>query len=171
MPPASDADEMFRSEAPTVIDTERDAVMLAASVTVTVNADVPALVGVPLIAPEGFSDRPDGNAPDVTAQLYGGVPAVAASAPEYAMPTVPPGSGLAVIDGRPAPTVMLSARVAVCPAASLSWTVKLDDPAAAGVPLIVPELESVSPAGSDPALTVHVYGCVPPLPNNVSEYA
>ena len=40
---------------------------------------------------------------------------------------------------------------------------KLDDPAADGVPPIVPPLESVSPAGSVPEVRLHLYGGVPPL--------
>jgi hypothetical protein len=37
-------------------------------------------VGVPVIAPEtAFNDRPAGNAPEVSFQLYGVVPPVAAS--------------------------------------------------------------------------------------------
>src|SRR4051794_32311498 len=48
-------------------------------------------------------------------------------------------------------------------AESVTLTVKLEVPAVVGVPVIVPFVASVSPAGSDPALTDHVYGAVPPL--------
>jgi hypothetical protein len=47
-----------------------------------------------LIAPVGARLSPEGNVPPVNDQLYGGVPPVAASAAEYALPTVPAGSEL-----------------------------------------------------------------------------
>jgi hypothetical protein len=41
------------------------------------------VVGVPVIAPdEEFSDKPAGNVPTVTAQLYGAVPPEAAKVAE-----------------------------------------------------------------------------------------
>jgi hypothetical protein len=48
-----------------------------ASVTFTVNVDVPAAVGVPLICPAPLSVNPFGNAPALIDQLYGVVPPVA----------------------------------------------------------------------------------------------
>jgi hypothetical protein len=42
------------------------------------------------------------------------------------------------------------------PPESLTCIVKVYEPAAVGVPEIVPELNRVGPAGSDPALTLHV---------------
>ncbi len=45
---------------------------------------------------------------------------------------------------------------------SVTFTVKLLDPAAVGVPEIVPFAASVSPAGSAPLAIVHAYGGVPP---------
>jgi hypothetical protein len=55
------------------------------SVTRTVKFDVPAVVGVPVIAPDdGFKDKPAGNVPTVTAQVYGVVPPVATTVAEYA---------------------------------------------------------------------------------------
>ena len=39
--------------------------------------------------------------------------------------------------------------------------------AAVGVPEIIPVELSVSPAGSDPAVTANVYGAVPPLAESV----
>ena len=51
-----------------------DCGVAAESATVTVNAPGPP-VGVPAMAPvEGFSARPAGSAPEVTLQVYGGVP-------------------------------------------------------------------------------------------------
>jgi hypothetical protein len=42
-----------------------------------VNAEEPAVAGVPEIAPPALIDNPAGRLPDVTDQLYGGVPPVA----------------------------------------------------------------------------------------------
>jgi hypothetical protein len=63
-----------------------------ASVTVAVKLDVPLAVGVPEIRPV-LEDRlsPAGRLPDVTDQVYGVVPPVAAIEFEYAVPCVPEG--------------------------------------------------------------------------------
>jgi hypothetical protein len=50
---------------------------------------------------------------------------------------------------------MASGLVALVPCASLTATVKLLEPAAVGVPVIVPVLESVIPAGKVPAAIDH----------------
>ena len=48
---------------------------------------------------------------------------------------------------------------------------KVDVPLVVGVPLIMPvERVSVSPAGSEPDVTLHVYGVVPPVAFSVCEY-
>ena len=53
---------------------------VAESVTVTVKAEVPDVVGTPLICPvAGFRVRPVGKAPTVTLQVYGVVPPLACS--------------------------------------------------------------------------------------------
>jgi len=72
------------------------------------------------------------------------------------------------------PGMMLSevASVALWPLASVTFTVKLDVPAAVGVPDSSPvEESSVIPAGGLPLLTDQVYGPVPPETVNMSEYA
>lgn len=75
------------------------AVCPAASVTVTEKTLVPVAVGVPLITPElVFRLRPGGVAPEVTDQVYGWVPPLAAMVLEYAAPWVPLGSESVVID-------------------------------------------------------------------------
>lgn len=52
-----------------------------------------AAVGVPPITPVAeFSERPAGNAPEVTCQLRAPSPPLAASVSEYAVPVEPPGS-------------------------------------------------------------------------------
>ena len=52
------------------------------SVTFTVNEEVPAVVGVPLICPELLSVKPAGKVPELIDQLYGVVPPLAANAAE-----------------------------------------------------------------------------------------
>jgi len=71
------------------------------SLTVTLNEELPAVVGVPPITPvEAFRDKPAGSEPLATVQLpYGGVPPAAASVCEYATPTSPLGSEAVVISG------------------------------------------------------------------------
>jgi hypothetical protein len=55
---------------------------------------------------------------------------------------------------------------------SVNVTVKLGLPGAVGVPEMVPvALPRVRPAGSDPAVTAHVYGAIPPASVSVTEYA
>src|SRR5580700_5902662 len=62
--------------------------------------------------------------------------------------------------------------VADWPLASVTFTVKLDVPAAVGVPDNTPvEPFSVIPSGRLPLLTDQVYGPVPPATANVTEYA
>jgi hypothetical protein len=61
---------------------------------------------------------------------------------------------------------MLNGRLWVCAVGvleSVTVTVKFALPAAVGVPEIVPELLSVNPAGSAPAVSVQVKGVMPPL--------
>jgi hypothetical protein len=58
--------------------------------------------------------------------------------------------------------VMESAAVAEVDALSVTRTVKFFDPAVPGVPDIVPPAARLNPAGSDPIVTVHEYGGVPP---------
>ena len=53
--------------------------------------------------------------------------------------------------------------------ASVTFTVKLKEPEAVGVPEIVPPDESVRPAGKAPALRLQLYGVVPPAAASVVE--
>jgi hypothetical protein len=55
-----------------------------------------------------------------------------------------------------------SAAVVNPDALSVTRTVKLLDPAAPGVPEIVPPAERLKPVGSDPVATDHEYGGEPP---------
>ena len=82
----------------------------------------------------------------------------------------PFGSDVVVIVSGTAATAMLSDFVAVLLLASVTFAVNVDVPDAAGVPEIVPvEAFRVNPAGSEPLLTDHEYGVVPPLACSVAE--
>ena len=150
-------------------------VLFAASVTCTVNDVVPAVVGVPEITPVAATrPNPAGSVPPVTVQLYGVVPPLACSVAEYAVPAVPPGKDVVVTVGgcAAAATAMLSAFVPVLFAASFTCTVNDAVPAVVGVPEITPVAATrLNPAGSVPALTLQLYGVVPPLACSVAEYA
>jgi hypothetical protein len=61
------------------------------SVTVTVKAYVPAVVGVPEISPLVLKNRPAGKLPPVTKNWYGAVPPKAVKVALYAVETVPDG--------------------------------------------------------------------------------
>jgi hypothetical protein len=67
------------------------------SVTFTVKLDVPVLVGVPEITPAPDSVSPAGRAPELTDQLYAGVPPVALNAALYPVPSCPAESVVVVI--------------------------------------------------------------------------
>lgn len=66
------------------------AVLLLASVTLTVNVEVPDVVGVPEIAPDDpVNVNPAGRDPVLTLHVYGVVPPPACKVAEYAVPAVP----------------------------------------------------------------------------------
>jgi hypothetical protein len=54
-------------------------------------------------------------------------------------------------------------------AESLTLMLNVDFPLAVGVPLILPAVESVRPAGSEPEARLQVYGVVPPVAAKVAE--
>jgi hypothetical protein len=68
-------------------------------------------------------------------------------------------------------TVMLNDFVAVCAVGaveSVTLAVKVNVPAAVGVPVIVPLAAAiVRPAGNVPELMLQLYGVVPPLAANI----
>ena len=121
--------------------------------------------------PPELSWSPPGNAPAVIDQVYGAMPPEAVSVCEYATPTAPL--------GRVGELVMVTeliwienAWLALTDALSATCTVKLNVPVAVGVPVMAPvPAFSSSPPGSDPIVTDHVYGCVPPEAVSVCEYA
>jgi hypothetical protein len=123
---------------------------------------VPDAVGVPERVPPEERRNPGGNEPEVTEKLYGDVPPLADIVRRYATPNVPTErpAGDTVITGQEIETVYLS-----LPAHwfwSIAVTVKEKFPPAVGVPDRTPPLESVSPGGSDPAVTEKAYGGAPP---------
>ena len=131
------------------------------------------MVGVPLIVPPWLKLRPAGKDPDASVHEYGVVPPEAVSVNEYAVPTIPFGTEAVVIVSVGALALMLmeSGLVATSIGAeeSVTCTVKLDWPALVGVPLMVPPLLKLRPAGNAPAETVHEYGAVPPEAVSVDE--
>src|SRR5690349_11711441 len=62
-------------------------------------------------------------------------------------------------------TINVSVAVATLPSqpASPACTVNVEAPTASGVPLTTPDGDNVNPAGSDPAVSVHVVRPVPPF--------
>jgi hypothetical protein len=146
------------------------------SVIFTVNDDVPAVIGVPIICPALLNVSPTGNAPEDIDQLYGAVPPLAESVAKYAVPTCPPTKDEVVIWTGVAPAVaiaMLKLFVVLCAGelASVTLTVNEAVPAAVGVPLICPALLSVSPTGNAPEDIDQLYGAVPPLAESAAAYA
>ncbi len=149
-------------------------VTLSLSFTVTLNEDVPVVVGVPLMTPlVAFRDNPAGSDPPVTVQVYGGVPPLGVKVWEYATPTSPPGRDVVVMVGSAAIVMDRVATGEMLPRLSLTVTPNDGAPAVVGVPLMTPLVAfRDNPAGSDPLLTVQLlYGGVPPLAPRVWEYA
>jgi hypothetical protein len=175
VPPGSDVVMTIGGGAATLMLKALAPVLFAASFTCTVNGAVPAAVGVPEITPvDATRLNPAGNVPALTLQLYGVVPPLACSAVEYAVPAVPPGSDVVVTVGgcAAAATVILNAFVPVLFAESVTCTVNDAVPAAVGVPEITPvDATRLNPAGGAPALTLQLYGVVPPLACSAVEYA
>jgi len=98
--------------------------------------------------------------------VYGAVPPLGVNVCVYAMPTVGAGAVVGEMVSAGAFTVSVTGVVPLYGPApvleSVAFTVMLKLPAAVGVPLSTPALESVIPLGS--VLTVvNVYGAVPPL--------
>lgn len=118
---------------------------------------------------DDVSVRPGGSDPAETLHAYGVVPPVAANVVVYDVPSEPAGR-VAVVTVTGAVTEMVSDRVAVRPAESVTFAVNEVLPVAVGIPLITPVLPSrVSPAGSEPAEMLHVYGAVPDVAASVCE--
>ena len=114
---------------------------------------MPAVVGVPVMAPAGLSDKPPGKTADPVARdhVYGGVPPAPAREALYATFTLPLGRGDAVVIVRDTGTVngpetdvlLLSVTVTVKPA-----VVALDG----GFPLRTPAVLMLSHEGNPVAV-------------------
>lgn len=136
------------------------------SVPFTVKLLVPAVVGIPVIAPvAAFKFNPAGKAPVVIDHVTAPVPPVAPSVVLYAVPTVPFGR-LVVETASAALIVIVSALVTVCAGEpeSVAFTVKFAVPAAVGVPVMAPVAAfKFNPAGNAPDGMVQVTAPVPPV--------
>jgi hypothetical protein len=141
------------------------------SVTCTVKLNGPTAVGVPEIKPAAESPRPGGKDPENSDHVYGVVPPAAERLWLYDTDCVACGRDVVVIASGVA-TVMLSGALAVCFGVleSVTCTVKLNGPAAVGVPEIKPAVERPRPGGKDPENSAHVYGVVPPAAERLWPY-
>src|ERR1039458_5203423 len=115
---------------------------------------VTTVAGVPLISPlEVFKVKPAGNVPEINCQAYAPVPPVAVSVCEYAVPMVPPGSDVVVMERGVAVKVR-----------GVAFTRLV------GVPPIKPvEAFSVNPLGKVPEVNCQVCAPVPPTAVSVCE--
>ncbi len=134
--------------------------MLAESLADIVMLNDPATEGVPLITPVlAFKVRPVGSDPLAIDQVYGVMPPAARNVALYALPAVALGSDVVVMTRGTGATVSVNARLAVAGVAaeSVTETVKVNEPATVGVPVITPVLAfSVKPAGNVPFEIAHV---------------
>ena len=122
---------------------------------------VPAVVGVPIMAPDCDRLRPLGSDPPERDHLYGGVPPDADICWLKATLVAALGSAEVVISSA-AVTLMLQLLAAVLAFESDAFSVMLADPACEGVPEKPPlEASSAMPDGRVPE-TDHVKGGVPP---------
>ena len=122
------------------------------------------------MAPAELRERAAGRLPALTVHVYPPVPPLAAKGCEYAVPTTR-SAAMKWLPTIRRPPRSSGERLLWRRELSATCTVKLDVPAADGVPLITPAELSDRAAGSVPALTVHVYPPVPPLAAKGCEYA
>jgi hypothetical protein len=94
------------------------------SVAITVKEKVPDAVGVPLIWPELLSVNPPGKVPELTVQLYGLLPPLAASVAVYALLTSPlPSEVVVTVSGTAAAfTVSVAVPLVTVPAVLVTTT-------------------------------------------------
>ena len=123
-------------------------------VAFTVNVDVPAAVGVPEIVPELLSVSPAGRLPEAIDHVT--ADELTASTAEYDAFTVPAGRLIVVILRLGPPVIVILSSLVALTEPDTALTVNVDVPAVVGVPEIVPELLSVSPAGRLPEAIDHV---------------
>src|SRR3989442_866693 len=111
------------------------------SVTVTVNVNVPRVVGVPVMEIGGDAERlrPGGSWPEVIEALKGATPPERKKFCRYDVPTVPSLQqvvGKVIVSAAARRIAMLKAWFATLPAPSLTWIVKVNLPLCVGVPPI-----------------------------------
>ena len=131
----------------------------AESDTVGKNVKTPAVVGVPLINPdEVFSSSPGGKVPGGTNHVSGGTPPEEAIEEPYAVPVKPLAIAVEVIESGGGGSIVTvntgEATVKGGVPKSVALIVNTDVPVLLGVPIIVPTLFRVSPAGSLPTPTL-----------------
>src|SRR5580700_1972333 len=132
MPAGSDDVVIAKAGGLIASDSAAVAVADALSVTFTVKLLDPAVPGVPDMVPPAARLNPAGSDPLATDHVYGGVPPEAASACEYATPTVPSGIDDVIILNAAGLTVRDNAFVALSPPLSVNFTVNAAAPAAEG---------------------------------------
>jgi hypothetical protein len=130
----------------------------------TVKVNVPAVMGVPVIAPLLKRSKPVGNVPLSRLHIMGVSP-VAASGWLYAVPTVPFGNVAVVIVGAVTPPTAVAIVIDNCfvplPTELVALTVNVYVVAVAGVPVIVPLPRRFKPAGNAPLSRLHIMGVSP----------
>jgi hypothetical protein len=128
----------------------------ALSINSTVNWNVPAWLGVPLIVPVvvPIGNKPGGNVP-VVDQEYGGIPPPPARVWLYTSPIAPLASPLVVIVSGARSTASVKDPVCVTPLESVTVTLKVELPGDEGaVPVKTPPPLSIVHGGNP--VPVHV---------------
>ena len=117
--------------------------------------------GVPVMAPDAaLSVAHAGSDPESTLHVIGASP-VAATVVEYAIPTVPPGSGevVVIVGGMVAAAIVIWKFLLLDPTELVAVTLIVVVPAVVGVPESQPPFSSVIPPGT--LVAVNVIGVVP----------
>ena len=151
------------------------------SVTLTVNVNVPAVVGLPVIEIGGDEDsfRPGGSCPTAIDAANGATPPEKKKFCKYDWPTDPALQqvvGNVISSGAGGLIVMLKAWRAVLPAPSFTWIVTVKVPARLGLPPIAspqqPYVEGIlKPGGRLPATTVNTGSVTHGRPHEPPEIA
>lgn len=141
------------------------------SVTVAVKVAVWAMVGVPVMAPEGARVSPAGSDPPVIVQVYPPEPPVAERFWLELAPKSVGGNcnGLRMVSCSVPVMVMVNACGALTRFPLATSAENVEVPAAVGVPVIAPEdAFSIKPAGKEPETMVQLY-TDPPVAARVAE--
>jgi hypothetical protein len=156
VPAGSDDVVISKADGLTVSDSAAVALEFPLSTTVTVKPVVPGAAGMPLMTPVAAArPKAGGNVPADIVQVTGGTPPDTERVAEYGEPAVPFGNAVVVITGMEV-TLIRRVCVSVPSAESRTLAVNRNVPLFCGVPLMVPPLSRVSPAGGAPADTDQV---------------